>query len=582
MDSTYDQILLIDLDHKKSRTIRPAQICAHNHLGGKDIATRLLLKLNPAGADPLGPDNHLIFAAGPAAGNMVWGGSRYGVFTKSPLTGGYLESYSGGRVPEALDAAGYDAIVIRGQSREPAVLRIHPQGCDFLDGTELWGKDTFVTEDKAKALCLAQDSQFRKTGAVVIGPAGEKQIPFALIANDYWRCAGRGGAGAVMGSKKIKAIVFQGSQSRSVAHPDRLKAFSRQLMKDARDTPGVKAYNSFGTTQMVAILNTAGAFPGQYWNLGTVEHWKEISGDFLHREHDVKPEACAKCFIACGRKTTVKSGRHKGMKLGGPEYETIYAFGGLCMITDITEIIRLNDLCDRLGLDTITAGNLCALVMEAGHLGRMEKVLEYGDADGTARLIQDMVEGKGLGSVLAMGITRAGRELGVEDLTVEVKGMEPAGYDPRVLKGMGLSYAVSDRGACHLRTTFYKPELSGMIDRSSTEGKAEMVIDFEDRLTIFDCLILCRFFRDLYTWDVLRELISHLTGRDFTVEELKGFAGSITDAAREFNLREGIGPDADGLPARILNQPLPSGHAITLEDINVMLDDYYRIKGWKR
>jgi len=278
----------------------------------------------------------------------------------------------------------------------------------------------------------------------------------------------------------------------------------------------------------------------------------------------------------------IKSGRHKGLKLGGPEYETIYAFGGLCMIRDITEIASLNDLCDRLGLDTITAGNLCALVMEGARLGRMDKILEYGDAGGTKALIEDMVDGKGIGGILAKGICRAGSELGLEDLVVEVKGMEPAGYDPRVFKGMGLSYAVSDRGACHLRTTFYKPELAGMIDPAVTRNKAEMVIDFENRLTIFDCLILCRFFRDLYSWDVLKELILCLTGRDMTIEDLSRAASQITDSAREFNLREGLGPETDRLPSRILQTPLPSGHAITLQEMEEMLNDYYRIKGWSR
>lgn len=580
MAGTYNRILLIDLEKKTSRTICPSQICAQSHLGGKDLCTKLLLMLNPPGADPLGPDNHLLFATGPAAGNMVWGGSRYGVFTRSPLTGGYLESYSGGRVPEAMDAAGYDAIAIRGVSREPVILRIHPRGCEFMDGTPLWGADSFTAEDKARDMCLSLENKYKKTGAVVIGPAGEKMLPFAIIANDYWRCAGRGGAGAVMGSKRIKAVVFQGDSSKTVAHPEKLAAFSRKFMQEAKDTPGVKAYKSFGTTQMVALLNTAGAFPGQYWNLGTVDHWHDISGEFLHREHEVSPEACAKCFIACGRKTRIKSGRHKELKLGGPEYETIYAFGGLCMIRDITEIAHLNDLCDRLGLDTITAGNLCALVMEGTRLGRMDKALDYGDAAGTARLIEDMVAGSGLGAVLAKGIRAASQELGLEDLAVEVKGMEPAGYDPRVLKGMGLSYAVSDRGACHLRTTFYKPELAGMIDPGTTENKAAMLIDYENRLTIFDCLILCRFFRDLYSWDVLLELIFYLTGREYSREELSMTGARITESAREFNLREGLGPETDRLPQRFFREPLPSGHIITSRDMDEMLDDYYRIKGW--
>ena len=582
MRACYNRVLLVDLEKRKARTIKPSQICIHSHLGGKDLATRLLLKLNPGGADPLGPDNHLIFATGPAAGNMVWGGSRYGVFTKSPLTGGYLESYSGGRVPEAMDAAGYDAIAIRGISPSPAVLRIHPHGCDFLDGEDLWGKDTFTAEDEARQLCLSIDGSHKKTGAMVIGPAGEKCIPFAIIANDYWRCAGRGGAGAVMGSKKIKAVVFQGSEKRSPAHPEKLLAFYKRVVQQGKDSPGVKAYKNFGTTQMVAILNTAGAFPSQYWNMGTCDHWEKLSGEFLHKEHQVEPEACAKCFMACGRKTTLATGRHKGLQLGGPEYETIYAFGGLCMIKDIAEVARLNDLCDRLGLDTITAGNLCALIMEAGRTERIARCLEYSDASGTARLLRDMVDGNGLGAVLAQGMVRASRELGLEDLAVQVKGMEPAGYDPRVFKGMGLSYAVSDRGACHLRTTFYKPELAGMIDPAVTEDKAAMVIDFENRLTVFDCLILCRFYRDLYQWEDLAELIFLLTGTDVSVESLKETAKEITDHARDFNIREGMGPEDDCLPDRLLNQPLPSGHALTKNELDHMLEDYYRLKGWSR
>ncbi len=239
---------------------------------------------------------------------------------------------------------------------------------------------------------------------------------------------------------------------------------------------------------------------------------EEISGERYHEEHEVKPHACAKCFMACGRLTKLRKGRHKDLKLEGPEYETIYSFGGLCMITDMAEIAYLNDLCDRLGMDTITAGNLCALVMEAKIKGRLDYQIEYGDADQVARLISKIATREDIGDILADGIIAASEQWGLTDLAIHVKGLEPAGYDPRVLKGMGLTFGTSPRGACHLRTTFYKPELSGMIPADQIKDKAAMLIDFENRLNIFDTLILCRFYRDLYPWAELSKAITLATG----------------------------------------------------------------------
>jgi aldehyde:ferredoxin oxidoreductase len=284
--------------------------------------------------------------------------------------------------------------------------------------------------------------------------------------------------------------------------------------------------------------------------------------------------------MACGRMATLSSGRHKGLTLEGPEYETIFAFGGLCMIETMDEVAHLNDLCDRLGLDTITAGNLCAFAIEASRQGRVQESIDYGDARAVADLVQDISARQGLGAVLAQGIRHAAQEWGMEDQAVHVKGLEPAGYDPRKLKGMGLSYATSDRGACHLRTTFYKPELAGMIPPDQIQDKAELLIDFEDRLTIFDALILCRFYRDLYTWDKLQELISLTTGLQATKEDLRRIASRITDMTRAFNLREGLTHLDDTLPEKILTQPLPTGESLSREELETMLQDYYRLRGW--
>jgi len=287
-----------------------------------------------------------------------------------------------------------------------------------------------------------------------------------------------------------------------------------------------------------------------------------------------------KCFMACGRLTTIKEGKHAGLTIEGPEYETIYAFGGLCMINSIQEICYLNDICDRLGMDTITAGNLCAFTMEAFERGRIDYDIRYGDADATATLLQKIARREGIGDLLAQGIKVTAKEWGLKDIAVHAKGLEPAGYDPRVLKGMGLAYATSDRGACHLRSTFYKPELSGMIDPAQVENKAEMFLDFEDRLTLFDTLILCRFYRDIYTWERLGEMIHALTGFDADRKNLKASADAVSDIVRRFNIREGLKPEDDRLSKGLHRKLKQTGHVLTEEDLEFMLADYYKLKGW--
>jgi aldehyde:ferredoxin oxidoreductase len=331
---------------------------------------------------------------------------------------------------------------------------------------------------------------------------------------------------------------------------------------------------------MVALMNTAGAFPSKYWRQGSCDHWEKISGETYHQEHEVKPHACAKCFMACGRMAKIAKGRHKDLKIEGPEYETIYAFGGLCMVEDMAEIAYLNDLCDRLGVDTITAGNLCALAMEAKAQGRLDYDIEYGDVDKIADLIEKIVRREGIGDILADGIVPASKHWGLEDLAIHVKGMEPAGYDPRVLKGMGLTFATSPRGACHLRTTFYKPELSGMIPPDQVEGKAEMLVDYEDRLNIFDTLILCRFYRDLYPWEELEKTIHLATGVPSSTADLRRIAAGIATMTRQFNINEGLTPEDDRLPRRIYQEALPTGETLSAEEAEHMLKDYYALRGW--
>jgi len=582
MNGFFNRILKIDVTRKDYRIETIEDGLLEKYLGGKGLATYLLLQQNPAGVEPLAPENHLILAIGPVTGTSTWGSCRYGIFTKSPQTGFYSESYSGGTVAEYMTKTGYDAIIIQGASGKPVWLDISEDDVRFNNAQDIWGLDTYKTEDKVKVLLAKNHPNHPKAGVIVIGPAGENKVAFSVIENDYWRSAGRTGVGAVMGSKKIKAIAFWGSQKKEPADEKIVADFARQIAKRGKDDAGVKAYKSMGTPMLVKIVNEAEAFPTRYWQKGMYKNWERISADAFHEQCQVKPHACLKCFMACGRLTTVKEGRHAGLRIEGPEYETIYSFGGLCEIDSIEEIIYLNDICDRLGMDTISAGNLVAFTIEAARQGKIQLKIDYGDVDAIAKLLEDIAFRRGIGDILSRGIKKASQEWGMEDHAIHVKGLEPAGYDSRVLKGMGLAYGTSDRGACHLRATFYKPELSGMVDPDQIQGKAAIFTEWEDRLTLFDALILCRFYRDLYQWEELATIIEGTTGLRLTKDDMRSIASSITDNTRRFNIREGLTTKDDQLPPRFHNEALESGKVITQEEMSQLLEEYYQARGWDK
>jgi aldehyde:ferredoxin oxidoreductase len=575
----YGRFLKVDLTHRTYDIVSLPDSVLLKYLGGKGLASYLLYSMNPEGIDPLSPDNCLIFTTGPITNSMIWGSSRYGVYTKSPQTGFYSESYSGGKVPEAIDSAGFDAIVIRGKSTRPSVIVIKPEGVEFHDADDIWGMDTYETEDTVNEKF---GNGSTKSGAVVIGLAGENLVRFAVIENDYWRSAGRTGVGTVMGSKNLKAIVFKGNKKRPLFNEKRVRAFSKELAAESKNNPVVQAYKKMGTSMMVEFVNKIKAFPTRYWSEGFFDKWKNISAEALHKQCNVQPRACAKCFIACGRMTTVQNGPHAGLKIEGPEYETIFAFGGLCMIDSIEAIAHLNDLCDRLGMDTISAGNLCAFTIEAAERKKIDFQIEYGDVDAIAGLLKKIATRQGIGDILAQGIRQAARTWNMEDLAVHVKGLELPGYDPRVLKGCGLAFATADRGACHLRATFHNPEIKGLIDPDTIKGKAKLFIDFEDRLTLMDTLILCRFYRDMYPWERLGEIIEMTTGLKQDKAALHKRAAEISTLIRCFNIREGLKSEDDNLPKRFYKEMLETGHRIKKQELETMLQEYYHLRGWHK
>jgi aldehyde:ferredoxin oxidoreductase len=416
---------------------------------------------------------------------------------------------------------------------------------------------------------------------MVIGPAGENLVKFAVIESEHWRSLGRAGIGAVMGSKKLKGIVFRGKKRREIANPSSLKRLSQSFRERVKDNQIVYMYRKFGTPMLVSIMNTIGAFPTQYWSKGTLEGWEGISAESLMEHCQVNSIACPSCFMACGKISEVKQGRHRGLRIMGPEYETIYAFGGLCMVSSIEEIIYLNDLCDRLGMDTITAGNLAAFAIEASKRKKIKDHLHYGEVDGIAKILTKVAYRKGVGRILSEGVRHAAKVWDMEESAIHVKGLEPAGFDPRVLKGMGLAYATSDRGACHLRATFYKSELSGQSPPGQIRGKAKLFVDYEDKMTLFDALILCRFYRDLITWKDLHEILKSSCGLSLSRKSLKAMASGIINLARSFNQQEGVTKKEDKLPRRFFREVLGDGRkTIQPQDLQVMLKEYYQLRGW--
>jgi aldehyde:ferredoxin oxidoreductase len=575
MKGFFNQLLRIDLSKKKSAVEPIPESILRSYLGGKGLGSYLLLKENPPHIDPFSPENRLIFTLGPLADTPFYGSSRYAVFTKSPQTGIYCESYSGGKITLPLSRTGYDAIIIQGKSNHPVFLDISDKEVLFHPAASLWGKETYEAEE------TILKKVGKNSGALVIGPAGENLAKFAVIESERWRSLGRAGIGAVLGSKKLKGIAFHGKKRRELADPASLKRLSQEFKDRVKGNQIIHMYKKYGTPMLVSIMNTIGAFPTQYWSKGTLEGWEGISAESLMERCHVSSIACPYCFMACGKISEIKQGRHQGLRIMGPEYETIYAFGGLCMVKSIEEIIYLNDLCDRLGIDTITAGNLAAFAIEASKNKKIKDNLQYGDADGIAEVLTKIAYRKGVGKILSEGVRYAAKVWGMEETAIHVKGLEPAGFDPRVLKGMGLAYATSDRGACHLRATFYKSELSGQIDPNQIRGKAKLFVDYEDKMTLFDALILCRFYRDLITWKDLQEIIKSSCGLSLNKKSLKTTASGIINLTRAFNQQEGVTKKEDKLPRRFFREVLQGTEkAIHTEDLQFMLKEYYQLRGW--
>jgi aldehyde:ferredoxin oxidoreductase len=572
MKGFFNRLLRVDLAGRRSTYEEIPDAVLGETLGGKGLGAHLLTTENPPGVDPLSPGNRFIIAVGPITGTRMWSQSRFAVFSKSPATGGYGESYCGGTLAPKIKGCGVDAVVLEGSCEDLTYLRIDENGVTFHDASALRGKDAFETE------AAIEHGAGPGSGAMVIGPAGENRVGFACIKSDRWRSLGRGGLGAVLGSKLIKGIAFAGSRKAEIADEAQLREVIGAISRKGKDSPVTANYQKFGTPNQVKVTNGQNCFPTRYWTSGHFELWQNLSAEYMQEHFEVKRHGCPNCFLQCTKLSKVREGRHAGLELEGPEFETIYALGGLNCLDRLEEVAFLNDLCDRLGLDTMSAGNVSAFAVEAYKRGKTDFAIDYNEPDRMAELFRLVAHREGIGALFADGVRASSERLGLEDIAVHVKGLEPAGFDPRVLKGMGLSYATAARGACHLRGTFYKAELSGEMAKEQIEGKARLHIDYEDRAAIFDSLILCRFFRDFILWDELCALVRASTGLALDKAGLERIANRTTQRTRRFNAREGLGPLTDTLPPRFLQEKTAEGASLAPAELERMVADYNAIR----
>ncbi len=567
------QILYVSLTTGEIRKETIPDDLYRNYLGGRGLGVKILYDRLPPSIDPLSPDNLLIFSVGPSTATSVPTAGRFTVVTKSPQTGTVFDSHCGGYFGAQLRRAGYAAIVFEGKSQRPVYLWIHDDLVELRDASEVWGHDT------AKATDMLLDLTDSKAQVSCIGPAGENLVRMAAIINDKHRAAGRGGVGAVMGSKHLKAVVVRGTKTVAVADKERLSEVvtrSRRLIKKNAVTN--KSLPVYGTAVLVNIINEYGMLPTHNFQEGTFNDAEGVSGEKLLERLSVRTYNCFGCPIGCGRISRVH-----GKEVGGPEYETIWSFGPECGINDLEWITEANHQCNLLGLDTISVGSTIGCAMELTERGNLDSSLRFGDTTGLIKVIEDIAYRRGLGSDLADGSRRLAEKYGAPELAMHVKGLEIPAYDPRGAQGHALGYATSNRGGCHLRSYLIGPEILAnpvLLDRDKTTGKADLVILYQNLSAAMDSMVVCRFTNFAWTPDMYAELLSAGTGLDITGKEFLEIGERIYNLERLFNNREGFTTEDDKLPARF-SQPLPEGNSRNrVSHSDELLPEYYRLRGW--
>ena len=591
------KILKVNLTTKNVTTEAIKEDVAKKYLGGKGYAVYLLYQylkeyerrgLSPQNIDPLGKENILIFATGPGTGvpRFPSSGRHHIMALKAPLTGSIGSGNAGGEWGAYLKFAGFDAIVIEGVADAPVYLALVDGKAEIRDAGELWGKNTMDTTRALTSLVGGKN-----TSVVCIGPAGENLIPMATVMNDEYRAAGRGGLAAIMGSKRLKAIVVSGDQKVPVAKPEEFRGVADRCLDTMKKNPVTgEGLPTYGTAILVNVINNAGAFPYKNWQSGVMPDADSISGETLTKDYLIRKRACWGCTIECGRISSVKSGPFQILTAEGPEYETIWSLGSACGISDFGAIVKAHQVCNELGLEPISLGSTIAAAMELNEKGYIpaEDLQGWALGFGNAAVIVDApwrtTYKVGFGKYLALGSKKLCELYGHPELSMAVKGLEMPAYDPRGIKGMGLAYATSNRGGCHLTGYTVAPEILGIpekIDPLITEGKAQWVKAFQDFVSVVNSTVNCQFTTFALGAKDYAELLSAVTGWELSEDEIFKIGERIYNLERVIMNRLGVDGKDDTLPSRLLKEPMPEGpvkgHVVDLEK---MKEEYYKLRGW--
>ena len=619
------KILYVDLSNGKvaNKPLDDKEVL--KYLGARGYNARLLWDMVPPGVDPLGPENVLIFGTGTLTGTSAPTSGRTTVTCKGPATDLYLKTNVGGHWGTELKFAGYDYVVVQGRAPTSVYLLIRDGTLEIRDAGHLWGKDVRET-----TRTIEKEQGDREIQVACIGPAGENRVLFASVMCSYYNAAARGGPGAVMGSKNLKAIAVRGHGRITVAHPKEFREVILKSIEASYEDFSAKTSYLYGTSSSVAVINELGSFPSYNFRSGHIEDAEKISGPYLVEAGYLKRRmGCNACIFNCHRYCEVDSGPFAGAYGGGPEYETMSALGAGCGTVDVELVIRANELCNIYGMDTISAGGVVQWAMECYERGTVTKEdtgglkLEWGNSDAILTLLEQVAHREGFGDVLADGVRKAAQKVGKgsDEWAIEAKGLEQSRVETRSAFGYALAFAVNPRGPDHLHTEALaefgtRPGGRSLVGRitgderyampRTLEKRAEIIRWHEDCYAATDALGICAFAttaRYGVTPELLARMLSAATGVDFSEEELMVAGRRIMNVEKAFNVREGATRQDDRLPYRLMNEVLTSdkvkadddrlrrsgGHPVPVEALidsqevlDQMLDEYYELHGWDK
>jgi aldehyde:ferredoxin oxidoreductase len=580
-------VLDVDLSNETIVKSELDEALVNEYMGGKGFGAKILYEHLAPRIDPLSPENILVFATGALTGTLAPASGRFEVCTKSPATDLWLDSNCGGFFGPELKFAGYDVVIVRGKAQNPVLLVVDNDRVELQSASDLWGLDTFTTHQKIKER-FGNDQRI-----ACIGPAGEKCVRYASIISEY-RALGRGGVGAVMGSKNLKAIAVRGSQSIAIADPHKFMKTCREAFNELANHPDTGGgRQKYGTNVILSVMDEAGIHPVRNFQKVKFEGVSSLNEETISRLY-TRNKACFGCPIYCSKIAEVDKGKYKGCFTEGPEYENVWAFGANCENPDPAAIVQAEYLCDYYGMDGISTGVMIAFLMEGVEKGFIKESdigfsLRFGDADAIIRAIHMIGKREGPGNLWGEGVSKVSALYpGSTDLAMHVKGLELPAYDPRGSTGMALAYATSDRGGCHLRSWPIGEELLATeqrMDLFSTEFKPELVKTQQDLFCLINCIGMCLFATFALNLKQITPFLSAVTGiEEFSSSENLLKAGErVNNLVRLFNIREGLTKDMDTLPERFFKEPLKEGPCKgRVVDLEQLRAEYYLVRGWDK